>query len=247
MELIAVIDLRGGQVVGAKPGRSRGLYPFLRAPFMPQTRHVVKRLYCDYGFRSVYVADLDALQGRGRRWHKKSVLHLARCFPHVTFYVDGAFSDWRALRAFGRGWCRNIVPVVATECLRSVSAWTRMKRLCGGRLVLSLDYRNKRLLGGTHIDRAVGLWSALVLVMGLNTIGRGGGAVSEQALAARHRAGGAWQARQIILGGGVGNVCHLREAQTLGFAGVLLSSVVYRGRMTPQQLKRWNQGLALEG
>ncbi|MBC6444573.1 MAG: hypothetical protein GDA50_03955 [Alphaproteobacteria bacterium GM202ARS2] len=246
MELIAVIDRRAGYAVEAQRGSSRGLYPFLRPPFMPQLCSVVKRLYGVYGFRSVYVADLDAL--RGRRWQHNSLVHVARCFPCVTFYVDGAFCDGRGLRVAQRRWCRNMVPVVATECLPCVSAWCRLRRLCRAPLVLSLDYRNKRLLGGTHMDKAVGLWSESVLVMDLCGIGRGGGAVSAQVMSLCQRAMRlGYSAGQIILGGGVANEEHLRQAQRLGFGGVLISSALYRGYLSAQQLKMWNQGLELGG
>ena len=245
MLLIAVIDRRSTMAVWAQKGRSRGCYPFLSAPFMPQLRHVVSCLYHDYGFRSLYIADLDALVGR--RLRKAGLFFLARRFPAVTFYIDGGFGDVSSLRRFLHGCCRNIVPVVATECLRDVPSWLRMCRMTAGRLVLSLDYCNNRLLGDTHIDNVSGLWSRDVLCMMLHAIGSASGSVAACGLRVLERNRRRATARQgnMILAGGIGSTQQLQDVSALGFTGVCLASSLYGGLFSSQQIKKWNRGLAL--
>ncbi|MBC6497477.1 MAG: hypothetical protein GDA54_04060 [Alphaproteobacteria bacterium GM7ARS4] len=248
MKLIAVIDMRGGYGVRASAGMGRGCYPFLRAPFPVRIVPLVDRLYHAYGFRHIYIADLDALMGKKEAW---VYYHLYRMleglFPDVTFYVDGGFRSVCQVRRFYR-FVRGhqIIPVICTECFCGTEDWIRIKRLMRGRVVLSLDYRNDYLLGGTYIGRAVGLWSSYMLVMALDAIGRGGargmkrgGAIQERG----RRYGSEQHFKGCFLAGGVGCFQHLVTAQEQGFAGVLLSSTLYGGVFSASQLQNWNKSL----
>ena len=66
MELIPVIDLKGGEVVRAERG-ARHLYAPIKTPLSP-TSHpadVVTGFLALHDFRTVYVADIDAIEGAG--------------------------------------------------------------------------------------------------------------------------------------------------------------------------------------
>ena len=175
MKLIAVIDMRGGYGVRASAGMGRGGYPFLRKPFPVDVESLVHELYHAYGFRHMYIADLDSLMGKCEAWaYHRLYRRLETRFPDVTFYIDGGFRHYRLVRRFYddvKG--DHMVPVLCTECFCGMEDWKRVTCLMRRRVVLSLDYRNEHLLGDTYIERAVGLWPPYVLVMALDSIGQG--------------------------------------------------------------------------
>ena len=68
MQAIPVIDLMGGQVVRARMG-DRASYRPLESPLSPTSEpvDVVRGLLEVFPFPTLYVADLDAIQGRRRQ------------------------------------------------------------------------------------------------------------------------------------------------------------------------------------
>ena len=66
MEIIPVIDLRGGQVVRARMG-ARDQYRPIETPLSPTSDplDVTRGLLSVFPFRTLYVADLDAIEGTG--------------------------------------------------------------------------------------------------------------------------------------------------------------------------------------
>ena len=68
MQAIPVIDLMGGQVVRARMG-DRASYRPLESPLSPTSDpvDVVRGLLGVFPFPTLYVADLDAIQGSGRQ------------------------------------------------------------------------------------------------------------------------------------------------------------------------------------
>src|SRR5258708_8750383 len=85
MDLIPVPGLRGGIVVGAKRGE-RDQYRPLESPLSPTSDpvDVMRGLYSVYPFRTLYVADLDAIMGTG---NNEAVLRRLKAeFPAAVFW-----------------------------------------------------------------------------------------------------------------------------------------------------------------
>jgi phosphoribosylformimino-5-aminoimidazole carboxamide ribotide isomerase len=70
LQAIPVIDLMHGQVVRARMG-DRASYPLLDSPLSPTSDavDVVRGLLGVFPFPTLYVADLDAIQGNGDNCH----------------------------------------------------------------------------------------------------------------------------------------------------------------------------------
>src|SRR5260370_13672938 len=92
MDIIPVLDLRGGIVVRAHRGQ-RDQYRPLESPLSPTSDpvDVMRGLYSVYPFMTFYVAYLDAIMGTG---NNEAVLRrLAAEFPAAVFWVDNGVSD----------------------------------------------------------------------------------------------------------------------------------------------------------
>ncbi len=91
MEVIPVIDLRGGAVVAARRGdraRYRPLETPLAASADPVT--VALGLRSLYPFPTLYVADLDSIEGRGADTGARR--RLAECWPGELWIDGGAIA-----------------------------------------------------------------------------------------------------------------------------------------------------------
>src|SRR5258706_8042742 len=92
MDIIPVLDLRGGIVVRAHRGQ-RDQYRPLESPLSPTSdpADVMRGLYSVYPFRTFYVADLDAIMGTGN--NEAAQRRLKAEFPAAGFWGDNGVSD----------------------------------------------------------------------------------------------------------------------------------------------------------
>ena len=97
MEVIPVLDLKEGAVVHARMGH-RSRYRAIETP-LSSTNHpidVARGLLSIYPFRTVYVADLDAIERNG---HNNAALsQLKNELPDLTFWVDNGVADRASAR-----------------------------------------------------------------------------------------------------------------------------------------------------
>lgn len=195
------------------------------------------------GCRDCYVADLDAIAGRGDNGHAVSAI----VREGLAVWLDaGVSAAPDALRAVEHGAARVIA---GTETLRDpadlsaiVSAVTTA-RAPGASVVLSLDLRDGRLLGGSEAVRGldpVGLaslaWEAGIrtfIVLDLARVGSGSGIQAGVALGLRRGLSGA----EIVVGGGVRDEADLGELARLGFDGALVATALHTGAITAEHLR----------
>ena len=92
MLIIPVIDLLGGVVVRARGGR-RDAYRPIVTPLAAtsEPREVLAGMSRLHAFTTVYIADLDAILGRGN--NVDAVRRLQNSFPHVAFWLDAGARD----------------------------------------------------------------------------------------------------------------------------------------------------------
>jgi phosphoribosylformimino-5-aminoimidazole carboxamide ribotide isomerase len=230
MEIVPVIDLKGGIVVHARRGQ-RAEYAPLRSPLVEgcDPVAVARALGALCRTRRLYVADLDALGGAA-----VDAATLAGLAAVADPWVDaGATSPDRAAALHRAGVTRN---VVGTESLGPDVA---APQLSGPPLVLSVDLRDGRLisprpaLAGRDPVAAAPLAAALgareLLVIDLARVGSGSGpplrAVADLAAALPGLA--------IYAGGGVRDDADLAALADAGATGALVATALHDGRITP--------------
>jgi phosphoribosylformimino-5-aminoimidazole carboxamide ribotide isomerase len=231
VRIIPVLDLKGGVAVHAVRGQRESYAP-VRSVLTPSAEPVVLgRAFLEkLGCGDCYVADLDAITGRGN--HAATVRALAALGLEV--WLDaGIASPADARHAVASGAGRLIV---GTETLRHPGDLDEIAAAAiGHRCVLSLDLREGRLLGGSgeiaaldHVDLARLAWAAgfrTFIVLDLARVGSGDGVQTAAALDVQAALGDA----EIVVGGGVRGPSDLRTLADLGFAAVLVATALHTG------------------
>ncbi|MFD1701416.1 HisA/HisF-related TIM barrel protein [Methylopila henanensis] len=223
MDVIPVIDLMGGKVVHARRGERDAYQPIeSRLVRGSAPLAIVAALLALAPFRRLYVADLDAIRGRGS--HDVEIAAIAATFRDLEIWVDRGETDVMALRrraAAGPG-----LSILGTESFADVFA---LKRALGaGEAVLSLDHDARGRLGPVEAHDDVRLWPRRVIVMTLARVGAGLGPDLERVGAAAARAGAR---RRVFAAGGVRGIDDLRALRADGTAGALVASALHDGRL----------------
>src|SRR5262249_28270930 len=134
MEIIPVLDLKGGVVVRARMGERHRYAPIvtpLAATSDPLD--VARGLFGVYPFATLYVADLDAIEGRGD--NRAAFGQIKRGCPGVSLWVDNGIADAAAAARWLDEGLGSLVLGSETQSDASL-----VRNLAGdGRVVLSLD------------------------------------------------------------------------------------------------------------
>lgn len=231
MQLIPVIDLKGGQVVHARRG-ARDAYAPLQSPLCasPQVSDVAAGFLKLAPFRTLYVADIDAITGAGN--NAEAIAALRRDFPQLELWVDAGEASADAVRR--RATAALGVSVVGTE---SLTAGTDLAALLTTHTILSLDHDAAGPLGPRAVHEDATLWPERVIVMTLARVGSGEGPDLEALRRVKaRRAGGA-----VYAAGGVRGPQDLDALAEAGAAGVLVASALHDGRIDATCARRWTQ------
>src|ERR1700733_1317897 len=233
MQIVPVIDLKGGVVVHARRGQ-RADYAPLQSPLVegcdPVT--VARALCAACRTRNLYVADLDAITRRKQT--DDSTLTALAAVADIWVDAGATYVDRAAVLARA-GAARN---VIGTESIRPGLLTNREFSAPTPPLVLSVDLRDGTLvsrdpeLAGREAGAAAPLATALevqeLLVIDLARVGSGSGpplaAVAELAEALPDIA--------IYSGGGVRGDEDLRALESAGAAGALVATALHEGRLT---------------
>jgi Uncharacterized protein related to proFAR isomerase (HisA) len=229
VQVIPVIDLKGGQVVRAQGGR-RDSYRRIVTPLSASAdpSEVMRGLKRLHPFRTFYVADLDAIEGRA----EVDLERLERLRAEAgEIWIDAGFRDEPAVRRVLE--IGNVRAVIGTES-QADSALIRGFRH-NPRVILSLDFFADGYCGPEEIVVDPALWPRDVIVMTLAKVGSGQGPDFERLASIMARAPG----RRFIAAGGVRDGGHLCKLADMGVAGVLVASALHDGTVTAEDLSRY--------
>jgi phosphoribosylformimino-5-aminoimidazole carboxamide ribotide isomerase len=233
--VIPVIDLRQGEVVHARLGQ-RATYRPIQSTLCQGSRplDVVAGLLGLHPFETLYVADLDAIEGTGD--NEKVLRALRQKLPRLSLWVDAGFRDPVQCRDWLGHGLGDLV--LGSETQRD---WQGLRRLAGSpeahRIVLSLDFAGDRFLGPAE-NPEPDLWPARVIVMTLARVGSGAGPDLPRLQQTLAQARG----RRIYAAGGVRDATDLEDLAQAGAAGVLVASALHDGRIGRDELARFTAG-----
>lgn len=232
MEIIPVIDLKGGQVVRAARG-DRHLYAPIQTPLSPTStpKDVVAGFLNLHPFHTLYIADLDAIEGRGS--HADVIAGLEASFPSISFWVDAGIKDVADAQAQLGSMGGTIV--LGSESLRDADDLKVLAQ--EPRAILSLDYRGDEFQGVPEIARDSTLWPQRLIVMTLARVGSGGGPDVPRLQEIIARAG----KRQIYAAGGLRGADDIAALSALSVSGVLVASALHDGRLDAKTLAELDQ------
>ena len=223
MEIIPVIDLKDGLVVRARMGQ-RDQYRPIETPLAPSSDpvDVVRGLLAVAAFRTLYVADLDAIERKGDA--KTALARVKSAFPQLGIWVDNGLADAAAAQAFlDAGRDHLVLGSEAQADHRLVESLRDDPRV-----ILSLDFRGDNFIGPPSLLATPEIWPQRIIVMTLARVGSAAGPDLERLAAIRRIT----ENRQIYAAGGIRDAVDLAAIKHAGIAGALVASSLHDGRLT---------------
>lgn len=220
MQIIPVIDLKGGQVVHAKGGDRRYYQPIQHTSALcsnSDLSQVVASFLKLHPFQTFYIADLDAIDGTGN--HRKAVDDLLNQHPTLEFWVDSGES----IDSIDSGQLS-----IRRKTVLGTESQKRLAPLNRDNLILSLDFKHQRLLGSAEWLNNPDFWPDTVIVMTLDFVGNDRGPHTE--LLTKLCAD--YPQKHFVAAGGVRNRADLLELQALGVHAALVASALHNGSLS---------------
>ena len=228
MQAIPVIDLMGGQVVRARMG-DRASYRPLDSPISPTSDpiDVLRGLLGIFPFPTLYIADLDAIQGGGN--NSQTLRRIRADFPSLQIWVDNGAADASSLHALIGADLGT--PVIGSESQRDSELIAQHRDSM--RIVLSLDFRGDAFQGPQEILAEPAFWPHRIIVMTLARVGSGAGPDLGRLASIRSIAGG----REIYAAGGVRDAADLRALKETGVSGALIATALHARRIVRSDIE----------
>jgi len=205
----------------------RDQYRPIETPLSPTSApvDVARGLLAIHPFTTLYVADLDAIAGRGD--NDAALAGLRAAFPDVTLWVDNGIADARRAAAWLTAGLGHLVIGSETQADTVLAS-----HLTGdARVALSLDFRGDAFQGPSALlDPAC--WPERLIVMTLARVGSGAGPDLARLAEIRAMAGG----RSLYAAGGVRDARDLVALKQRGIAGALVATSLHDGRVTAANL-----------
>jgi HisA/HisF family protein len=227
MEVIPVIDLKGGVVVHARQG-DRDAYRPIETPLSASSApaEVVAGLLKLYPFRRLYIADLGAITGGTP--HTATLLALRVQFPQLELWIDNGIANAAAATTWLDQGLGHLV--IGSESQADIKLLQTLRTCL--RTILSLDFRGEAFQGPSEILHNTELWPNRLIVMTLARVGSNSGADLTQLESILARAGD----RYIYAAGGVRDPTDLLALTDAGVAGVLVATALHTGKITAADL-----------
>jgi len=239
MEIIPVLDLKKNLVVHAIKGQ-RNQYQPVQSPLSPTAGpvDVAKALIKETRCRSLYIADLDAIQGQG---HNRDAIGDIASHLDTDLWVDQGISDpssAKALLAAGAD-----VVIIGSETLSDIESLKDLYRaLPPEQLVFSLDIKQGRVISMAEelnglapikaLDALAGLGMDRIILLTLDVVGSGQG----PDLQLIREAGQRFAQLKFIAGGGIKTPGHLEKLAAMGANAALVATSLHKGWITKEDI-----------
>lgn len=198
---------------------------------------VVEALLALHPFRVLYLADLDAIRGRGD--HRPLLAELGRRFPDLGLWVDAGIASEDRLCDLAA--LPGLRPVLGSESQEDSRLLERALELVPERVLLSLDWRGEEPLDPAGLRNRPELWPRDVIVMTLARVGTGSGPDFARLAEVRDAAG---PERRIWAAGGVRGLEDLLCLRDREIAGALVATALHDGRLGRAELARSAEPIA---
>jgi phosphoribosylformimino-5-aminoimidazole carboxamide ribotide isomerase len=207
----------------------RALYRPIETPLAPTSDplDVTRGLLSVFPFRTLYVADLDAIEGTGN--NDALLARLRGAHPALDLWVDNGIAEPDAARRFLDATPGGLV--LGSEAQRDAALVAGLRH--DPRVVLSLDFRGDAFVGPPSLLGEPDLWPARIIVMTLARVGSGAGPDIARLRDIRARAANA----ALYAAGGVRNAGDLAALRREGIAGALVASSLHAGELTRTDLE----------
>jgi uncharacterized protein related to proFAR isomerase len=238
VRIIPVLDVQAGGVVRALRGERSTYRPIISALAAGSEPVVMARalLAAAADTRTapvMYLADLDAIQGRAAQ--RETIAGLLAALPQLTLWLDAGFADVPqacALRDSLGAAGERVRPVYGSESVASAAALARIADQPDA--ILSLDSRATQPLDPAGCWQQPARWPRCVIVMTLDRVGAGLGPDLTVFDTLRRLA----PEREWVGAGGVRHAADLGAAAAAGASAWLVASALHDGTLHAAPLPR---------
>ena len=218
-----------GHVVHARFGE-RQLYQPIRSSLCASSEPlaVVEALLELYPFDQFYIADLDAIQGRGN--HREMISLVRQRYPQLKLWLDVGVGEANDLHSWQD---IKLDMVIGSESLDSLADFESIKKCCPVQnYILSLDFTVQGFQGPDALLHRPQCWPQRLIAMTLSRVGSNSGPDEQVLRGLIDRAHG----RAIYAAGGVRDLSDVQDLQQMGVAGALVASALHAGRLTGRDI-----------
>lgn len=246
-QVIPVIDLKGGVVVHAVAGKRNQYRPINSSLCEDSTVPSVAKAFSDFGFRTAYVADLEAIAGEPV--DQQALLAIGQA--GLRFWLDVGVTTANEAHRIAQEYpgCRI---VIGLESLTSNDAMIEIaSKVPAERLVFSLDLHGGRMITSVETyqsqtpleiaGRVVDAGIRQLIVLDLANVGTSTGNSNVdicRAITKRFPGIDVWT------GGGVRNRSDILELRDAGCRGVLVATAIHQGQICQSDLSQLEIELA---
>ena len=235
MIIVPVIDLCDGIVVHAIKGTRQNYLPIDSAlSNTADVFDVISGMLNVHNFKQLYIADLNALERRND--NSVIIKKIIQTYPQLEVWLDtgvdliSLYKDeikYSALRI-----------ILSTESINSESSYAKlMHNHAKQNVILSIDYRAGKLLGPSEISQNPAVWPDDIIILNLDVVGSNEGI--KIPLALKHLSFN--NKHNVFYGGGIKNSKDLRELNSLGMHGALLSTALHNKNISANDLLNLNR------
>ena len=230
MEIIPVIDIYQNQVVHAVKGQRQNYRPLQTSLCNSHSPEDIVQAFIDtYPFKTIYIADLDAIQGHTN--NDQLIEQLLNKFQSISFWIDQGITSTIELEIQSRrqnviGSETNISPETLNELIT-----------LSPEIILSLDFHTKNFLGDPDLLQKINLWSERIIIMSLAHVGSNNGPDYKLISDMQKNAGN----RKLYVAGGVRYEDDLHVLSDMGIDGVLIATALHTQQITPNTLNKFTK------
>lgn len=223
-QIIPVIDLMHGQVMHAKFGQRDQYQPInSRLCASSEALDVVAALLKLYPFRTLYIADIDAILGNGN--HDVLIEKINQAFPNVAIWLDSGTHQTSC----------KAKPILGSESIFNLESHLENK----SPHVLSLDFNTLGAMGISDLHETAKFWPDEVICMTLNAVGGNQGADTLRLQQLIEFNKPRKNPAKLYAAGGVRNIDDLQALASMRLAGALLASALHNGQITGEAIAKF--------
>jgi phosphoribosylformimino-5-aminoimidazole carboxamide ribotide isomerase len=241
--IIPVLDVKGGLAVHAIAGK-RAEYQPVKSWLHPTSDPVslAKAFEAAYGFRELYLADLDAILQRSPL--NLNLIREISSMTNLILMIDGGFKRLEEAEAVLKaGASKAVFGTETLPCLILIKE--ALEGFGLDKVTVSLDLLGGKILGFGQDFKGLKPWEAAgrlrrlgvkeLIVLDLSKVGVEGGVdlkLTESIVKAFNG--------EVLVGGGVRGLGDLEDLADLGVAGALVATAFHKGRIKPKELLKRN-------
>ncbi|MEM4311792.1 MAG: HisA/HisF-related TIM barrel protein [Nitrososphaerales archaeon] len=236
MRIVPVIDLLNGFVVHAYRGE-RSTYKPIKSKLLKSKDPVdFVKLFKDFGFLEIYIADLNSIMGKGNNY--KIIREITKGFEVKVFLDSGVDKLKKAKEALNLGIDRI---VIGSETLKSLLDFEEILNYTE-KVIFSLDIFENRVLShselkGLSIREALKLLNPLnfqdIMILYLSKVGTKSGLDLKEIKEIRNLT-----KKRIFIGGGIKSFEELLELKNIGIERALIATLLHEGKILKEDLSK---------